>query len=520
MSAVPLPSARVREGVRQCMAWMHGWTGLLLGWLLLVICASGTLAVFRPEIGRWTRPEAIVAAPPATATAAAVRWLGRHAATSPAWYLRPPDARDNSVQATWYDGKRYVTRALDAVTGEPAARQSLGGEFFYRLHFELQLPYPWGRMLASLAATFMLVAIVTGTIAHKRIFRDLFTFRPGRHQRAWLDAHNAFGVLSLPFHVMITFTGLLTLVTTTLPWGIVANYGSDTARMYAELLPGGVNRAAASRPAPLAPVAPMLAEAQRRFGGEAPGAIAIVNPGDAAATVIVARSDAHEVSRAGQQLTLDGTTGGVIGGWTEHGRPAVATYNMLYGLHMAHFADLLLRWLYAIGGAMLTGTVATGLILWVVKRRERAPLSIGNRIAERINVGIIAGTPIAFMAFFIANRLLPLGLDGRATQEVAAVFWTWGAALALALALPPRRSWPMLLGAAACACAAAPILSLADPAAALPVTLARGDFALAGGDLVMLAAALGFARAAMRSRRVSPPASARARRVAALAAPA
>ena len=37
----------------------------------------------------------------------------------------------------------------------------------------------------------------------------------------------------------------------------------------------------------------------------------------------------------------------------------------------------------AIGTA--TMAIATGMVLWIVKRRERAPLSIGNRIVERLN---------------------------------------------------------------------------------------------------------------------------------------
>ena len=47
---------------------------------------------------------------------------------------------------------------------------------------------------------FMLIAIVSGVITHKKIFIDFFTFRWGKGQRSWLDAHNASGVLLLPFY--------------------------------------------------------------------------------------------------------------------------------------------------------------------------------------------------------------------------------------------------------------------------------------------------------------------------------
>ena len=41
-----------------------------------------------------------------------------------------------------------------------AARETLGGDFFYRFHFNFHyMPVLWGRWLAGLCAMFMLVAI-------------------------------------------------------------------------------------------------------------------------------------------------------------------------------------------------------------------------------------------------------------------------------------------------------------------------------------------------------------------------
>ena len=63
----------------------------------------------------------------------------------------------------------------------------------------------------ALIALLMLVAILSGIVTHKKIFRDFFTLRRGKGQRSWLDGHNATAVLALPFHLMITYTGLVTL---------------------------------------------------------------------------------------------------------------------------------------------------------------------------------------------------------------------------------------------------------------------------------------------------------------------
>lgn len=477
----------IRQGIRQVMAWLHGWTGLALGWVLFVMCLAGTMSVFKPEISRWMRPEATTTAGRVEAIVAATNWLARNAQGSAGWYLTAPEDRANIVEATYDSGGDYAVRALDPVAGAPVARETLGGEFFYRLHFELQLPFPWGRWLASIAALVMLTALITGIIAHRRIVRDFFTFRPRKGQRSWLDGHNALGVLAMPFHLMITFSGLVTLASLNMPWGIVANYGNDLAAAYRDLTPGAVDRPAAGRPATLAPIAPMLREAERRFGGAPFSRVSIANPGDAASVVTVYRSDAAQIGATVAEVSFDGPSGRVIGAWVER-RLAIRTYAVIYGLHMGRFADGLLRWLYFLGGAMLTLAVASGMILWVVKRRERAPLSLANRIVERLNVGVIAGVPIAFAAYLCANRLLRLGLVDRAQLEVTIALDAAGLALLAALATPPRLAWPLLLGVLALLCLAAPIVG--GGLSYLAQALARGDVVLPLADAVLLIVAL------------------------------
>jgi uncharacterized iron-regulated membrane protein len=487
----------VRDGARQAMAWLHGWTGLLLGHILFIMCLAGTLSVFKAEISRWMRPEISGQADPVRAISAATNWLTANTTGSTGWYLAAPDGRSNVVEATYDSDGAYLSRALDPLSGAPVARDTLGGEFFYRLHFELELPYPWGRLLASLAAMLMLVAIVTGIIAHKRFFKDIFTFRPGKGQRSWLDGHNALGVLSLPFHIMITFTGLLTLASLNMPWGIAAGYGDNVMALYNDLTPGAVSRVASGTKAPLTPMAPMLAQAQRHFGGAPVSRVYIFNPGDAAAVVTVYPVETGAIGYLPAEISFDGATGRVLKAWTEK-RAGVRTYQTIYGLHMAHFAPLLTRWLYFLGGAMLTLAIASGMVLWIVKRRERAPLSIGNRLLERLNVGGLTGVPIGMIAFLIANRMLPLGVAARAEAEVSIALWSAGAALLIGIALPPKLGWPLLLGLLALLCAVVALLG--------PIWVS--DIILATTNMMLMATAVALGLLVwkhVRRRSVSAP---------------
>src|SRR3546814_19289664 len=72
----------------------------------------------------------------------------------------------------------------------------------------------------------MLVAILSGIVTHKKILADFFLLRFGKGQRSWLDAHNASSVLFLPFILMITSPGLVSLSPHYLPLVIAATYAA------------------------------------------------------------------------------------------------------------------------------------------------------------------------------------------------------------------------------------------------------------------------------------------------------
>lgn len=264
----------MKEGFRQAMAWLHTWAGLIFGWLLFAIFLTGTLAYFKDEITHWMQPE--VQAHPlddGRSLAVAQNYLQQQAPTAARWFITLPTRRDPGLSVMWQDklepGKRgtFIQKVLDPVTGQPVqARESKGGEFFYRFHFQLQMPYPWGRWLSTIAAMVMFVALITGIITHKKIFKDFFTFRPRKGQRSWLDGHNAVGVLVLPFHLMITYSSLVIFMSMVMPAPIVASYGDDSRAFFSELFPATDNPPALGQPGKLLPLMPMYQQAREHWG--------------------------------------------------------------------------------------------------------------------------------------------------------------------------------------------------------------------------------------------------------------
>lgn len=506
----------MKEGLRQSMAWVHTWSGLLVCWLLLLVFMGGTAAYYKHEITFWMKPELHKAADapsrvaPAESATLAVRELQQRAPTANAWFLDLPRERNPLIYASWTNPpKKGMTReerraafrtqnfTLDPMTGEKTAapRDTRGGEFLYRLHFDLYyMSAIWGRWIVGVASMFMLVAIVSGVITHKRIFKDFFTFRPKKGQRSWLDAHNATAVLALPFHLMITYTGLVTLMFMYMPSPTKALYGAEQNAMFSEVFPNAERVKPAKEYAPLADIAPMLLQAERAWG-EAPTRVVVINPNDANARVQLHRPSGQQLSNIEPSMTFDGASGALL----SDAKPMSTTLDTraaIYGLHLAHFADSLLRALFFVCGLAGTAMVATGALLWGVKERQKyakvvaqgGKVGFGVRLVDALNIGAIAGLPIAFAAYFWANRLLPVEMAARTNAEANVFFIAWGLAALLAQIRPTRAMWRFQLTVGAVLLAGIPVLNAITTDSHLGVTLFGGPALrpVAGFDLVVM----------------------------------
>ena len=482
--------------ITQSLAWLHTWAGLIFGWLLFAIFLTGTLAVFDKEIDRWMRPEIPAhTLKPSEAAQRALDYLHAQQPNASAWNIGLPTERSPGLTVSSGEQRRGGGVNLDPQTGDPLdVRETAGGGFFFRFHFTLDLPRNIGIWVVGLAAMGMLVALISGIVIHKKFFKDFFTFRPAKGQRSWLDAHNATGVLVLPFHLMITYTGLVIFYLTYMPAAMDALFDGDRVAASGALrgtpgeqrtehnhapgkqdiatagqrrdgqTPGrGESRRPASQPAPLTAIEPLLAEAERIMGPIS--GLSIQNPG---------RSDARIEARPllgnrieltkGASMVFDGVTGKVLRQPTQS-RPSLLTQKVMSGLHFAQFGGYPMRWLYFVCGLASCAMLATGLLLFTVKRRRRhdsegALGAVIYHAAERINVAVVAGLMLACIALLWANRLLPLQWAQRGEWEVRVFFLVWLASLGHAIVRPWLAAWREQLGLAALMCAGLPLLNL------------------------------------------------------------
>ncbi|ATC63095.1 peptidase [Nibricoccus aquaticus] len=502
------------------MTWLHTWTGLLLGWVLFAIFVTGTATYFKAEITQWMQPELRRGDSPVDAAAVAWKSLEERAPESTRWFVGLPDDRATATTAFWQPGtggKRSGSATFDPVTGEVVtARESRGAEFFYRFHFQLQLPHPWGRYLAGVAAMFMFVALISGVITHRQFFKEFFTFRPGRTSlRSFLDFHNVTAVLALPFYFMISYSALVIFMAMYMPWGrevltdaqaraagAVRERGGQSG---AEKKAGGVEKKPWVSPAP---VGPMLEEVARRWGREHPTVkrMDVTERGTEKMVVTFTRAEAGSVSiTQREQLRFNGATGELLPEEKKMGGVATEVHGTLYGLHMARFAGPAMRWTFFLMGLFGSALVATGLVMWTIKRRAKyakaGRFSFGHGLVERLNIAGIAGLFVAMGAIFWANRLLPVGMDARGDWEVKAFLYTWAAMLAHAVVRPVLAAWREQLWAGAVLFTALPVVD-AVTGPFLARAWADGNAAYLGFHVTVLATGAMLAVVAWKVSRI------------------
>lgn len=514
----------MKEGFRQCMAWLHTWTGLVVGWVLFFVFLTGTAGYVQIELTRWMQPERAMqtAAVPAEADqlGKAYAYLKQlpEAQQAERWginLMSSARGRDE-FSVNWslpaQEDQRYgeyLTQVLDinsgqALTQQLKPRETGGGDALYRMHYALHyLPYDWAIRIVGICTMFMFVAIISGILTHKKIFKDFFTFRPTKGQRSWLDAHNVISVIALPFYLMITYSGLIFFANAYMPFGVPMVYGfgeKNSERYYAELYPSSRFDSNASNVAKpmgqsaqhFVPVQPILQQVQQEWGVHRIGSVNFYPAkGDAPPKAEFYQISHDSIARQRTSLSFDLSNGKkIIDNPSNEDKAPMQFALAVLGLHEGSFASPLIRMLYVITGLLGTAMIATGLVLWTVKRRTKQlkaeRMSFGHAMVERLNIAMIAGLPLAIAVYFWANRLIPINLADRAAWEIHSLYITLALSFFYALCRPIARAWLEILSVASLAYLLLPLLNALTTERHLTASLMHQDYELASIDLGFL----------------------------------
>lgn len=425
-----------RPGLVQRALSGHAAIGLLVGALLYLVCLSGALAVLQEHLQRWEEPRAaeMAAITPEAAQRGLETILARQSKSTTHAFIHLPTEGLPRVVVTTDNGAAYV----DAAGNYDSPEAHKWTEFVLFLHYYLHLPQFWGLLVTGTLGVMLCAAVVTGVVAHPRIFRDAFRMRlRGRRQLGRSDLHNRLGVWLLPFFAALGFTGAILGVGELVFQAIAKErHGGNFEASYGPLF--GVEPKADRAPAPIARADRALTWMAEHLPQHRVTYVTIDDPATAGQQIrVLADHDRRLIY--GETYTFDGAGRylgqvGLANGQT--GQQAVAS---IYKLHFGNFGGIPVELAYLGFGLALCVVISTGTTLWLMKRRSRGQPS--PRL-EALWVMTIWGSPAALaMTYWVKVAF------GARAPLVTSFWLLLAAGCAFAIARPNLVRAPAVRGA-------------------------------------------------------------------------
>ncbi|WP_256078063.1 PepSY domain-containing protein [Massilia sp. YIM B04103] len=502
---------------------LHTWVGLVAGFGLFIAFFAGAITIFHEELGEWEVRGARVAAmqPSANAQQLVDAVLRAQPKAAEHFGLILPSEHEPVLRLQWdehhQDGSEtehaWRLDAHGALTD--AKPESELSHFLYRLHYTAGLPAAAGIYVLGIVCVLYGLALASGVVIYAPGFlKDLFALRIGKNlKRMWQDAHNAVGILSLPFHLMYAWSSAILCLGILLmaPFQYLVFDGK-----LLDLIQSDIYASAPVKPAgaaaPLLPAPQLMQIVQREAPQMRIGQMYYKHAGDANGQVEVYGQTHEGTLNAMSVVVLNASSGKVLRVLQPAQFSAGTTFlRGLQTLHFGSFGGYAVKWVYFILGLAGAFLFYSGNLLWIEARRKRSGAQTrSSRWMAKFTVGFCLGSVAGVGAAFLVNKLLALPAGALPAWEEGAYFAVFFGAIVWAGLRPPARAAHELLLLCAALALALPFAqwrqSGSDPFSALW----QGRGIVSGVNLVALGFAWAFwrmARATLRRGRAGDPAS-------------
>jgi len=480
---------KVRADILRIYKDVHTWTGIIAGLALFIAFYAGALTVFKHDLAAW------VAAPAQETGAVDIGQAGKlieqtlqarpDAAHNLVLTLRASDAEPAAVSWKNPDGTRQYLSTFDPsgklriTEREPTAVADLVDNLHRTAGFvpgDVEL----GVLVIGVIAMLYGLALVSGLIILlPTLVKDLFALRLGKNLKLmWKDAHNAIGLFSLPFHIVIALTTVVFAFHDQIydtqdvliyegrmmeQWTMPAP--PVTAPSLAARKQGPVDNAATRR---IVPPSVMLADLRALSPGFEPHYMQYYDLDGKRPRVRVHGTDPDYMMRYDAFAIMDPYTGEIINGsyLPGHTHGWTSWLTVFFALHFATFGGATVQWIYfllAIAGAFL---FYSGNLLWIESRRRRAAKNgipeqkTSVRVMSALTVGVCLGCIAGVSASLVAGKWLHGVVGNLNTWHVVVYYAVFFLSIAWAFGRGASRAAVELLWACAAATAAIPLTSL------------------------------------------------------------
>lgn len=465
---------------RRSFYLIHRWTGLVVGYLALLVFFTGVVAVFSHELADWAERDqphhdlAELAASgqldrilettraeldPDAESTIQIRAHGRgyvHVSVTRDGEHDGPQAQLRRVDPS--DG-RIVTHVAgespDAFFANVTAREALE-RFLLDLHIRLLMPGQLGLWVTGIAGFALMLLLGTGVYVHWPSRRRVLEAPRRDNERKLLgDLHTSLGFWSVPFTALLGFTGAFFSLAGSLliPLFAYAAYGGDVEQLAAAV------RAPLEVPAAdeLAPLRVSLADAHERAGMPI-DRIRLEHGGDDHGYALMVSTGEPGWGMSYRRFVYDAQTGEFARESPGIGaEPTFATtlLQLVGVLHFGTLAGFSTKLLWFLLGLLTCVLAGTGFALWAVRDRKKNP-GRGDRALGAVSAASVAMPLAIAVVIHVWAVSLQVGFEPKAVLGWA-FFGTLVVAAGVGASLPPWTAMRGLLGISALAFAALPL---------------------------------------------------------------
>lgn len=468
---------KIRSDIIKVYKDVHIWIGIVSGLMLFIAFYAGSITMFEKPLERWATPPSTLAGAPSLQQADALveAVLAEHPKAASRYFISVKPGADQPARVYWQErtgGRRQFKEFAASFDADGSlqveqTRKAPVAQLVDTLHQLVGLPFAdvISRPIMGAVALAYAVALISGLIVLlPTLTKDMFALRIGKNiKRMWLDAHNALGLFSLPFHLVIALTSV-----------VFAFHDQFYDAQDAAVYPTGIEWSEEPHEDPPAgarvlPAAELLRRVQVQLPGFEVQSFGFQrNDGHVEATVTGLDIRHGTRARLYASTHLDPYSGqvdphdlpGHMDGWNE-------SVNAFFMLHFGSFGGNPVRWLYLLMGLAGAALFYTGNLLWVESRRRKrkgpeTPVQkISGWVLGCLTVGVSLGCVAGISASLAATKWLPALVDDLKAWHTGIYYTVFVVAIAWAFLRGAARGAVELLWASAVFTLAIPLSSVA-----------------------------------------------------------
>ena len=411
---------RIRGDILRTYQAVHTWTGIITGLVLFIGFYAGSLSMFENEISSWATPSSyhLQQIPTDKYDDLIAKAASNFDKAQQGFTVNFNENKSPLVWSEQGGGRglqlhHIIRHATLSENGELITQTNTSnelGDLIDTLHRTAGIAGKIGHedigvLILGLAAILYFMALVSGVIfLLPTLIKNFFALRKNKGaNRFWLDSHNLVGIISLPFHIIISITVVVFAFHDLFYGGLSLAYGDKP--LFEQQNASKIEYKVSQLPA----ITKYLEKVNEYTDGYKVESMEFSGLSTPRPSVGITITNHQQMMRSNtgdliymNPYTFEINYSTIPINDNDVYIPIVASF---FSLHFGGYAGDLGRWLYFIMGLLGAFLFYSGNLLWLEKRRQKQTIQTkSNRFMASLTIGVCLGSIFSVSVTLLASK--------------------------------------------------------------------------------------------------------------------